>query len=107
MPMSGNHIPVSVGAHAALTCGATVDKLTPPSAECDALVISVETQSVRLTVTPQSGAGATDPTSSLGHLYGDGEGDVLPVGPGQEVRVLRQAAGAIVQYQWAKLARVA
>ena len=95
--------PITSHTHTSTALGAGVVTLTAPVADplgapAGKIMIQTLTQNVRYTLV----VGAT-PTSSVGFQLKAGDiPRVIPVGVNTVIKVIREADGAVLQYQWAK-----
>jgi hypothetical protein len=77
-----------------------VTTLTPPQADCDAVHIYVEDQSIRLTYD-----GTSEPSASTGALYAAGQHVVVPCTVAKPVQVIEVSASAKIGYQFLRKVR--
>jgi len=88
-----------VGTHTQLTQCSVVTTLTPPQGATRLIVQATGTVDVRYTVDAN-----TAPTSSKGFvLVHDQPPIVIPVSTGAVVKLIQEAANAVVEYQWTGL----
>lgn len=70
--------------------------LTPPDSNVTKLLIQALTQNVRITLD-----GATTPTATIGFQIKAGDPMmIIPIGSRTVIRVIEEASGADLQYQW-------
>lgn len=84
---------VPVGAHGTNTNIAAAFTLTPP-AGAYRLVIQALGQNVRYTLD------GTAPTATVGFVLAAGDTALIQLGARMTIRVIQEAAGAAIAYQW-------
>lgn len=101
----GPAAPVSIaliapaGTHQVETLGGTKFSPPKPNQNVRYLLVQARAQNVRYTLD-----GATNPTAAIGFqlLATDPVVTVIPMGDDMQPQFFREAAGAILQYQWAE-----
>ncbi len=91
--MRSQQVFVPYGAHTSRADLATAQTITVP-AGAEFMMMQALTQNVRFRLDK------TSPTASVGFQLAAGDTIMLPVAPGDEVRVIQEAATASLQYQF-------
>lgn len=89
-------VPSALGDHQSVILGSAVFSPSAPTAGANFLLVQAITQNIRYTLT--TGA---DPTAATGfELVASAAPVLIPLGGRVVPRFFREAAGAVLQYQW-------
>lgn len=97
-PLVHEEIPCLLGEHQTVTLGLTSFSPTPPTAGANYLMVQAVTQNIRYSL-----SAGQEPTAAIGfQLVASAVPVIIPLGGGVTPRFFREAAGAILQYQYLK-----
>lgn len=89
-------VPNALGDHQSVILGAAVFSPATPSAGANFLMVQAVAQNIRFTLTT-----GVDPTAGVGfQLVASAAPLIIPLGGRFVPRFFREAAGAVLQYQW-------